>query len=48
MGGYMGKLAWIDLSTSSVNVEEIPEDVRRKHIGGTALGGIHNVAIPVP
>ncbi|MGA2989213.1 MAG: aldehyde ferredoxin oxidoreductase family protein [Candidatus Korobacteraceae bacterium] len=38
MGGYMGKLAWIDLSTSSVRIEEIPEDVRRKHIGGTALG----------
>ncbi len=37
MGGYMGKLAWIDLSTSAVNVEEIPEDVRRKHIGGTGL-----------
>ena len=38
MGGYMGKLAWIDLSTGAVSVEEISEDVRRKHIGGTGLG----------
>jgi aldehyde:ferredoxin oxidoreductase len=38
MGGYMGKLAWIDLSTGFVRAEEIPEDVSRKHIGGTALG----------
>jgi aldehyde:ferredoxin oxidoreductase len=38
MGGYMGKLAWIDLSTGSVRVEEITEDVRRKHIGGSGLG----------
>src|ERR1035437_3598871 len=34
----MGKLAWIDLSTGAVSVEEISEDVRRKHIGGTGLG----------
>ena len=38
MGGYMGKLAWIDLSTGSVRVEEISEEVRREHIGGTGLG----------
>jgi aldehyde:ferredoxin oxidoreductase len=38
MGGYMGKLAWIDLSTGSVSVEEISEEVQRKHIGGTGLG----------
>ncbi|MGA2989724.1 MAG: aldehyde ferredoxin oxidoreductase family protein [Candidatus Korobacteraceae bacterium] len=38
MGGYMGKLAWIDLSTGSVKIEEIPEDVRRSYIGGTGLG----------
>jgi aldehyde:ferredoxin oxidoreductase len=37
MGGHMGKLAWIDLSGGSVKIEEIAEDVRRKHIGGTAL-----------
>ena len=37
MGGYMGKLAWIDLSTGAVRVEEISEDVRRKYIGGTGL-----------
>ena len=38
MGGYMGKLAWIDLSTGSVKIEEIPEDVQRSYIGGTGLG----------
>ena len=38
MGGYMGKLAWIDLSTGSVRLEEIQEDVRRKYIGGTGFG----------
>jgi aldehyde:ferredoxin oxidoreductase len=38
MGGYVGKLGWIDLSTGAVRVEEIPEDVRRKYIGGTGLG----------
>jgi aldehyde:ferredoxin oxidoreductase len=37
MGGYMGKLAWIDLSANTVKVEEIAEDVRRKYIGGTGL-----------
>jgi aldehyde:ferredoxin oxidoreductase len=37
MGGYMGKLAWIDLSTGSVKVEQISEDTRRKFIGGTGL-----------
>jgi aldehyde:ferredoxin oxidoreductase len=37
MGGYMGKLAWIDLSAGTVKVEEIAEDVRRKHIGGTGF-----------
>jgi aldehyde:ferredoxin oxidoreductase len=37
MGGYMGKLAWIDLSTQAVRVEELPEEVRRQYIGGTSL-----------
>ena len=37
MSGYMGKLAWIDLTNTKVRVEEIPEDARRKHIGGTGL-----------
>jgi aldehyde:ferredoxin oxidoreductase len=37
MGGYMGKLAWIDLSTGSVRVDEIAEDVRRNYLGGTGL-----------
>jgi aldehyde:ferredoxin oxidoreductase len=37
MGGYMGKLARIDLSTGTVQEEEISEEVRRKYIGGTGL-----------
>ena len=37
MGGYMGKLAWIDLSTGGVKVEEISEDIQRKYIGGSGL-----------
>ena len=38
MGGYMGKLAWIDLTSGTVKVEQLPEDVTRKYIGGTSLG----------
>jgi aldehyde:ferredoxin oxidoreductase len=37
MGGHMGKVAWMDLSTGTSSVEEITEEVRRKYIGGTAL-----------
>jgi aldehyde:ferredoxin oxidoreductase len=33
----MGKLAWVDLSTQTVKIEELTEDVCRKHIGGTGL-----------
>jgi len=37
VGGYMGKLAWTDLSTQTVKVEELSEEIRRKYIGGTGL-----------
>jgi len=37
MSGYMGKLAWIDLNTGTVKIEELSEEVRRRHIGGTGL-----------
>ena len=37
MGGYMGKLAKIDLSTGRFVAEEIPAAVLRKYIGGTGL-----------
>ena len=37
MGGYTGKMAWIDLTTGAVKVEELSEQVRRNYIGGTAL-----------
>ena len=33
----MGKLAWVDLSTQTVKIEELTEDVCRRHIGGTGL-----------
>ncbi len=37
MGGHMGKLARINLSTGETKVEDISEEVKRKYIGGTAL-----------
>ncbi len=37
LGGYMGKLAWVDLSTQTVKIEELTEDVCHRHIGGTGL-----------
>ena len=37
MGGHMGKVAWVDLSTGKMEVEELAEEVRRKYLGGTAL-----------
>ena len=37
MGGHMGKVAWVDLSTGKMEVEELAEKVRRKYLGGTAL-----------
>jgi len=37
-GGYMGKLAFVDLTTASVRVESISESVAREFIGGYGLG----------
>ncbi|MBP1730982.1 MAG: aor 6 [Deltaproteobacteria bacterium] len=38
MKGYMGKIAWIDLSNRTVKTEELKEDVARKYLGGKGLG----------
>jgi len=37
MGGYMGKIACVDLSTGAVKVEELLEQVQRAYIGGATL-----------
>lgn len=36
--GYNGKVLRVDLSTSSLTVEEPPEEFYRKYMGGSALG----------
>jgi aldehyde:ferredoxin oxidoreductase len=37
-GGFMGKLAFVDLTAASVRVESISESVAREFIGGYGLG----------
>ena len=37
-GGYMGKLAFVDLTDASVRVESISESMAREFIGGYGLG----------
>jgi len=37
-GGYMGKLAFVDLTAASVQVESISESMAREFIGGYGLG----------
>jgi len=37
-GGYMGKLAFVDLTAASVRVESISESMAREFIGGYGLG----------
>jgi aldehyde:ferredoxin oxidoreductase len=38
LGGYMGKLLFVDLTQGSVREESLPESVCRHFIGGTGLG----------
>ncbi|MGD0236174.1 MAG: aldehyde ferredoxin oxidoreductase family protein [Syntrophorhabdales bacterium] len=38
MAGYTGKVAFVDLSSRSVSIEELPEQVYRSFIGGAGLG----------
>lgn len=41
-GGYMGK-NWVNLTTKSVTVEDLPEKIAKDYIGGAGFG----VKIPV-
>ena len=36
--GYMGKLAFVDLSTGTIRVETLADDLARTFIGGYGLG----------
>ena len=45
--GREGKLAWIDLSTGNVKVEEIAKDDRRKHIWRHRACLAHPAAISI-
>lgn len=37
LGGYMGKLLFVDLSNRAFHEEKLEEEIARKHIGGTGL-----------
>ena len=37
-GGYMGKIAFIDLTTSEIRSQELDETFVRKYLGGYGLG----------
>src|SRR5512137_2640739 len=37
-GGYIGKLAFVDLTSGSVSVEMLPDSTAREFIGGYGLG----------
>jgi aldehyde:ferredoxin oxidoreductase len=45
--GYWGKIAFIGLSTGSIEVEQPPEEVYRRHLGGYGLG-VHYLYQRVP
>jgi len=36
--GYMGKIAWVDLSKGEVKAEDLDEALARKYLGGKGLG----------
>ena len=37
-GGYVNRVAWVDLTDKKVEYREIDEDVARKYVGGRGLG----------
>jgi len=37
-GGYWGKIAWINLTSESVRVDEFNEDFAKKYLGGVGFG----------
>ena len=38
LGGYAGRLAWIDLTDGTVSVQELEEALAKKYLGGKGLG----------
>jgi aldehyde:ferredoxin oxidoreductase len=38
LGGYMGKLLWVDLTNGSLRVEPLDEEMARRFVGGYGLG----------
>jgi aldehyde:ferredoxin oxidoreductase len=38
LGGYSDKVAWVDLTAGKVEFKPIPDDIKRKYIGGRGAG----------
>ena len=38
MGGYVGKILHVNLSTGSLDIGPFPDDLKRNYIGGRGLG----------
>ncbi|MHA1340491.1 MAG: aldehyde ferredoxin oxidoreductase family protein [Promethearchaeota archaeon] len=38
LGGFMGKILWVNLSNSEIKEEDVPEEIYRKFLGGYGLG----------
>ncbi|GAB4454100.1 MAG: aldehyde ferredoxin oxidoreductase family protein [Anaerolineales bacterium] len=38
LGGYADKVAWVDLTTGATEFKPIPEEYKRKYIGGRGVG----------
>ncbi len=38
LGGYANRIAWVDLTSGTVEYKPVPEDLARKYIGGRGLG----------
>ncbi|MCD4721397.1 MAG: aldehyde ferredoxin oxidoreductase family protein [Desulfobacula sp.] len=36
--GYTGKIAWVDLTQGSIDIQELSEGIAKKYIGGKGLG----------
>ncbi|MBN1315369.1 MAG: hypothetical protein JXA42_07875, partial [Anaerolineales bacterium] len=41
MSGYHGKILVVDLTNHSYEIEELPEEVYRKYLGGYGLGAYY-------
>ena len=38
LSGYAGKIAWVDLTQGSIDIQELSESIAKKYIGGKGLG----------